>query len=91
MSADGYRALVTAPVGVPGLDQAERGGVQVAAVIDVDDESIEPVLPACFHTRSAQRRHTSPRWCEERAQGRLASRDRRQATAAGRVSGNICP
>ena len=67
MSADGYLALVTAPVGVPGLEQAERGGVHVAAVIDVDDGSIEPVLPVSFRTRSAQRRHTSPRWCEEQA------------------------
>ena len=71
MSADGYLALVTAPVGVPGLEQAERGGVHVAAVIDVDDGSIEPVLPVSFRTRSAQRRHTSPRWCEERARDGL--------------------
>ena len=66
MSADGCSALVTAPVGVPGLDQAARGGVHVAAVINIDEPSIEPVLPVGFRTRSAQRRHTSPRWCEER-------------------------
>ena len=66
MSADGCSALVTAPVGVPGLDQAARGGVYVAAVIDINEPSIEPVLPVGFRTRSAQRRHTSPRWCEER-------------------------
>jgi hypothetical protein len=67
MSADGSLALVTAPVGVPGLDQGPRGGVQVAAVIDIDDGSIEPVLPVAFRARSAQRRHTSPRWCGEQA------------------------
>lgn len=66
MSADGCSALVTAPVGVPGLDQAARGGVHVAAVINVDEPFIEPVLPVGFRTRSAQRRHTSPRWCQER-------------------------
>jgi hypothetical protein len=69
MSADGAMALVTAPVGVPGLDQAQRGGVQVAAVIDIDEGSIEPVLPVSFRTRSAQRRHTAPRWCDERPKG----------------------
>jgi TIR domain len=65
MAADGCSALVTAPVGVPGLDQAARGGVHVAAVINIDKPSVEPVLPVGFRTRSAQRRHTSPRWCEE--------------------------
>jgi len=65
MSADGCLALVTAPVGVPGLDQGARGGVHVAAVIDIDEGSIEPVLPVAFRSRSAQRRHTSPRWCAE--------------------------
>jgi hypothetical protein len=67
MSADGSLALVTAPVGVPGLDQAARGGVHVAAVIDIDEGSIEPILPVAFRTRSAQRRHTSPRWCGEQS------------------------
>ena len=66
MSADGGLALVTAPVGVRGLDQAARGGVHVAAVIDIEEGSIEPVLPVAFRVRSAQRRHTSPRWCDER-------------------------
>jgi TIR domain len=65
MSADGSLGLVTAPVGVPGLEQGARGGVHVAAVIDIDEGSIEPVLPVAFRTRSAQRRHTSPRWCGE--------------------------
>lgn len=67
MAADGCLALVTAPVGVSGIDQAARGGVQVAAVIDIDDGSIEPVLPVGFRTRFAQRRHIGPRWCEERS------------------------
>lgn len=66
LSSDGSLALVTAPVGVRGLDQAARGDVHVAAVIDIDEGSIEPVLPVAFRTRSAQRRHTSPRWCDER-------------------------
>ena len=70
MSADGSLALVTAPVGVPGLDQGARGGVHVAAVIDIDEGSIEPVLPVAFRTRSAQRRHTSPRWCGEQSRQR---------------------
>jgi hypothetical protein len=70
MSADGCLALVTAPVGVSGLDQGARGGVHVAAIIDIDEGSIEPVLPVAFRTRSAQRRHTSPRWCSEQSRQR---------------------
>jgi TIR domain len=73
MSADGRRALVTAPVGVSGLDQAARGGVQVAAVIDVDDGSVEPILPVRFRTPFAQRRHTSPRWCDALSPGNCGS------------------
>jgi hypothetical protein len=73
MSADGRTALVSAPVGASGIEQGARGGVHVAAVIDIDDGSIEPVLPVRFRTRSAQRRHTSPRWCEERSKEGQAS------------------
>jgi hypothetical protein len=73
MSADGYLALVTAPVGVSGIDQGARGGVHVAALIDVDDGTIEPVLPVRFRTNPAQRRHTSPRWCSERIRDANAS------------------
>jgi hypothetical protein len=64
MSLDG-RALVTAPVGAAGFEQLRRGGVHVAAFVDLDEATIEPVLPASFRTRGAQRRHTSPRWCED--------------------------
>lgn len=67
MSADGCSALVTAAVGVSSLEHEVRGGVQVAAVINIDDGSIDPVLPVPFHTRYAQRRHTSPRWCGEQS------------------------
>lgn len=64
MSLDGH-AVVTAPVGAAGFEQARRGGVHVAAFLDLDDGLIEPVLPASFRTRGAQRRHTSPRWCDD--------------------------
>jgi hypothetical protein len=64
MSADGL-ALVTAPVGSPGVEQLQRGGVYVAAVIDLDDGTIEPALPVRYRTPAAQRRHHSPRWCED--------------------------
>lgn len=65
MSIDGL-ALVIAPVGSPGVEQLQRGGVQVAAVIDLDEGTIEPALPVRFRTPHAQRRHHSPRWCEDR-------------------------
>jgi TIR domain len=64
MSADGL-ALVTAPVGSPGVEQLQRGGVYAAAVIDLDDGIIEPALPVRYRTPAAQRRHHSPRWCED--------------------------
>ncbi|GGM47535.1 hypothetical protein GCM10007977_056430 [Dactylosporangium sucinum] len=57
------RALVTAPVGAVGYDQIQRGGVYVTAEVDLDDGTIEPVLPARFRTPHASRRHHSPRWC----------------------------
>lgn len=72
MSSDGRTALVTAPVGVPGIGQQARAGVHVAAVLDIDDGSIEPILPVSFQTAAAQRRHTSPRWCEERSKDAAA-------------------
>ncbi|UOZ11346.1 toll/interleukin-1 receptor domain-containing protein [Amycolatopsis sp. WQ 127309] len=65
MSTDGNRALVTAPLGATGLEQQRRGGVNVAVVIDIVDGAVDPVLPVRFRTPGAQRRHTSPRWCEE--------------------------
>jgi hypothetical protein len=64
MSVDGCRALVTAPLGIPGVEQQRRGGVKVAVVIDIKDGEVMPVLPVRFRTPGAQRRHTSPRWCE---------------------------
>ncbi|HEY3480725.1 MAG TPA: toll/interleukin-1 receptor domain-containing protein, partial [Streptomyces sp.] len=64
MSTDGSRALVTAPLGATGLEQQRRGGVNVAVVIDIVDGAIHPILPVRFRTPGAQRRHTSPRWCE---------------------------
>ncbi len=65
MSVD-ERAVVTAPVGLVGVEQLRRGGVHIAAVIDVDYGEIDPVLPVRYRTPSTQRRHTSPRWCDDR-------------------------
>ncbi|MGV9213595.1 toll/interleukin-1 receptor domain-containing protein [Micromonospora sp. RB23] len=59
-------AAVTAPIGVVGLDQLQRGGVHIAAYVDIDAGEIEPVLGVSFRTPGAQRRHTSPRWCDDR-------------------------
>ena len=66
MSLD-ERAAVIAPVGVAGVDQLRRAGVQAAAVIDIDGRTIESILPIGFRTDGIQRRHTSPRWCDDRA------------------------
>ena len=66
ISADG-RGLVTASVGSPGIEQVRRGGVQAAAVIDFEAGSIEPALPVRYRTPGAERRHHSPRWCEDPA------------------------
>lgn len=88
MASDGCSALVTAPVGVSGIDQRSRGGVHIAAVIDIDEGSIELVLPVSFRTHAAQRRHTSPRWCEERsrdASARVTVNDRLMAEASQAV------
>ncbi|WP_406081260.1 toll/interleukin-1 receptor domain-containing protein [Micromonospora sp. NBC_00858] len=60
-------AVVTAPIGIAGLDQLQRGGVHIAAYIDIDVGEIEPVLSVSFRTPGAQRRHTSPRWLDDRA------------------------
>ncbi len=60
-------AVVTAPVGVTGLEQLERGDIHIAAYLDIDTGEIEPVLSVSFRTPGAQRRHTSPRWCDDRA------------------------
>jgi len=70
MSVDGL-ALVTAPVGAPGLEQLQRGGIQVAAVIDLDNRTIEPALPVRYRTPEAGRRHTSPRWCDDKTMHRI--------------------
>jgi hypothetical protein len=70
MSLDG-RALVTAPVGVRGIDALPRGGVYIATVIDIDNEDIYAPLPVRYQTPGAQRRHTSPRWCEDRRAARV--------------------
>lgn len=59
--------LVTAPIGTSAIDQLRRGGVHVATVIDIDAGKIHTVLPPSYQTPGAQRRHTSPRWCEDRA------------------------
>ncbi|MBB5867974.1 hypothetical protein F4553_001353 [Allocatelliglobosispora scoriae] len=59
------RALVTANVGVYGTDLLARGGVHIAASVDLDTGTIEPLLPVRFQTPGAERRHTSPRWCED--------------------------
>lgn len=64
MSIDGTRALVTAPLGAPGVEQQRRGGVNVAVLIDTVDGVLDTVLPVRFLTGGAERRHTSPRWCE---------------------------
>ncbi|MCY1140099.1 hypothetical protein OWR29_19015 [Actinoplanes sp. Pm04-4] len=63
LSAD-ERALVIAPVGAVGLDQAPRGGVWVAAVVELDRGTIDPVSAARFKTAQVSRRHGNPRWCE---------------------------
>ncbi|MGH3435248.1 MAG: toll/interleukin-1 receptor domain-containing protein [Sciscionella sp.] len=65
MSDDGRSALVTAPIATTGLEQRRRSGVHVATVIDIDDGAFEPVLPVAYQTGRAQRRHTSPRWCDD--------------------------
>ena len=64
ISADGL-GLVTASVGSPGIEQIRRGGVHAAAVIDFETGSIEPALPVRYRTPGAERRHHSPRWCED--------------------------
>ncbi|MEV4516793.1 toll/interleukin-1 receptor domain-containing protein [Dactylosporangium sp. NPDC049525] len=63
MSSAGV-ALVTASVGPAGVEQLRRGGVHAAAIVDIDRGTIEPALPVGFRTPGAQRRHTSPRWCD---------------------------
>ncbi|MDI6098712.1 hypothetical protein QLQ12_08875 [Actinoplanes sp. NEAU-A12] len=80
-------AAVTAPIGVAGLDQLQRDGVHIAAYVDIDAGEIEPVLSVSFRTPGAQRRHTSPRWCDDRGLVdatplRIADRLSEQATAS---------
>lgn len=58
------QALVVAPVGASGVDQAARGGVWSVALVDVDRATINPVLPTSFKTSLASRRHRRPRWCD---------------------------
>ena len=64
ISTDGL-ALLVAPIGAPNLEQLRRGGVQIAAVSDLDDRTIEPAIAVRYRTQHAQRRHNSPRWCED--------------------------
>ncbi|GAA2377291.1 toll/interleukin-1 receptor domain-containing protein [Dactylosporangium salmoneum] len=81
------RALVTAPVGAFGHDQVRRGGVYVAAEIDLDQGRIEPILPARFGTPHASRRHHSPRWCHAPApvgRARITPDDRLMSTGTVR-------
>ena len=59
------RALVTAGVGMVGVDLMARGGVQVVAHVDLDTGTIDGLMPVPFRTAGAQRRHTSPRWCDD--------------------------
>ncbi|WP_433616710.1 TIR domain-containing protein [Dactylosporangium sp. CA-139114] len=80
------RALVTAPVGAVGYDQVQRGGVYVAAEVDLDEGTIQPVLPARFATPHASRRHHSPRWCHAPAKmGRARVEPADRLMAAGAV------
>ena len=59
------RALVTANIGLPGADLLARGGVRVASCVDIDAGTITPTHPVTFTTKNAQRRHHSPRWCDD--------------------------
>lgn len=68
----GGQGLVTASAGSPGVEQARRGGVHAAAVIDFNSGTIEPVLPVRYKTPGAERRHYSPRWCEDQTTYRPA-------------------
>lgn len=58
------QALVVAPVGATGFDQAARGGVWSVAIVDLGRATIDPVLPSSFKAPLAGRRHRSPRWCD---------------------------
>lgn len=59
---DGQLALAVAPGGVSALQQARRGGVMVASVIQLDAGSIEHLFTVPLRTPGAERRHTSPHW-----------------------------